>query len=374
MKSSRRKLILGISGLFLAILLTLGSSILVYVKYAWFYPVRLSLLMLCFALFGYVLKQKPGNIILTLGTFILLFLLVDTGFSFRGSSHGVEQSLSHQVWHQRHWATNAQGYRDFDSERLTDEPAILCIGDSYTAGYGIKDTANRYSNLLQKHYEDRRVYNLGVPGEGISYQLRTLETFIRPGDVIIWQYFGDDITGDEEVLKELMKDTALVSTFMKAVDPLGHRPVFQQVFIRTSFLLNYLYWNKIHPTLESGLIEMLRRIYEEERYFSIHREQLRSFLTISRQKEASVISLIMPILINEDLSDEIYEERLLDVFLQEEVPVLRVSKLSRPLPLREKVVNKMDAHTNENMHRIIAEELLTALTQLNSASPSPEGR
>jgi hypothetical protein len=363
MKPLSKKRIWLAAGLFLSAVLLLSSSILVYIQLSWFYLLRIALLFAFAWLSIQFIKTRPGNISLLVLTILFLFFLTDTGFSFRGQSHGVEQSLSHQIWYKRHWQTNAQGFRDANAARNEEMPAILFIGDSYTAGYGIKDTTHRFSNLLKKDFPDRQIMNLGVPGEGISTQMRLLIEHVRPGDVVVWQYFGDDITGDENVLAELMKDEVLVAEFMRAVDPLSSRSIPAQLLIRLSFLANYLYWDKYHPSVEASLIDILSGIYADEGYFSIHAASIRQFIAYCQEKEVPLLFVMMPILVDETTSVEIYEERVIAIAKEQGLQVLQVGSFTKSWPVSEKVVNSMDAHANEKLHHEMALRLRLLIEQ-----------
>jgi carbamoyltransferase len=81
--------------------------------------------------------------------------------------------------------TNSVGMRS-DREYPLVRPAgryrIAVLGDSFTAGDGVKNT-DRFSDLLEESYPNLDVLNFGLPGSGTDQQLLVYESLAKPFEV-----------------------------------------------------------------------------------------------------------------------------------------------------------------------------------------------
>ena len=59
-------------------------------------------------------------------------------------------------WLARYWHENSLGYRDreWTPEDLAGKQTILVTGDSFAAGWGINDPADRFGDVLAQHLGD----------------------------------------------------------------------------------------------------------------------------------------------------------------------------------------------------------------------------
>ncbi|MBF0627235.1 MAG: arylesterase [Magnetococcales bacterium] len=112
-----------------------------------------------------------------------------------------------------------------DATPATDPPAILCLGDSLTAGFGVA-TGESYPSLLQKRLREEgfphRVINAGVSGDTTTGGLYRLEWALRSRPVIAIVVLGanDGLRGlDLEAMKQ---NLVQILTRLRAanVDPL----------------------------------------------------------------------------------------------------------------------------------------------------------
>lgn len=106
-------------------------------------------------------------------------LLPDTGFDFNNYEFKTR------------YATNGLGLRD-DTNSLR-QPAIICLGDSYTMGWGVDQSAT-FSSLLQQR-TGRQVLNAGISSYGTARELLSLERMdLSAVQYLIIQYCGNDVT------------------------------------------------------------------------------------------------------------------------------------------------------------------------------------
>src|SRR4029079_8000931 len=92
------------------------------------------------------------SICLTLLAFEVLFALVFI------DTDAFAQTLASNRWlHLYFWNhVNALGYRDVEHppELFRSRRSVLVLGDSFVAGYGIKDPRDRFSDILQQRLGD----------------------------------------------------------------------------------------------------------------------------------------------------------------------------------------------------------------------------
>jgi hypothetical protein len=100
-------------------------------------------------------------------------------------------------WLARYWHTNSLGFRDreWTPEDWTGKQTILVTGDSFTAGWGINDPVDRFTDVLAQDLGDGyAVVNLGTYGTATPEQLEILKNYpLQNPDVVIMQYFLNDI-------------------------------------------------------------------------------------------------------------------------------------------------------------------------------------
>jgi hypothetical protein len=93
--------------------------------------------------------------------------------------------------------TNSLGMRsdrEYSMARENGRRRIVLLGDSYTAGDGVENSA-RFSDLLEKSYPNLDVLNFGLNGSGTDQQLLVYETLAKPfeADVYILAVFVGDL-------------------------------------------------------------------------------------------------------------------------------------------------------------------------------------
>lgn len=86
--------------------------------------------------------------------------LVDTTDSF-------SMSLVSQRWYDRHFHTNAAGFRDNVEYSPAVRPGlhrVTFLGDSFTAGHGVDDVEDRFANVLRRRHPTWDIQTLAQPG------------------------------------------------------------------------------------------------------------------------------------------------------------------------------------------------------------------
>src|SRR5262249_5919928 len=112
-------------------------------------------------------------------------------------------------------------------ERLKGKRVIMFVGDSFTAGHGIKNVADRFS--------DRVGAGLGPAWESIN--------LARCGWCTLWEadaLAAQTVTPEVVVLGYFFNDIEVVGIEGGRPMPTLHTPL--PVVLRKSYFLNFLYW------------------------------------------------------------------------------------------------------------------------------------
>src|SRR5579871_146069 len=100
-------------------------------------------------------------------------------------------------WLARYWHTNSLGFRDreWTPADYAGKQTVLLTGDSFAAGWGIENPADRYGDVLAAHLgSNYAVMNLGVYGTSTPEQTAILKKYpLKTANVVIMQYFLNDI-------------------------------------------------------------------------------------------------------------------------------------------------------------------------------------
>lgn len=121
-------------------------------------------------------------------------------------------SNTSEAWKKKHVQLNSLGFRDVNhtlpesaatssATQQSTSLKIAFIGDSFTYGQGIVHTSDRFSDIvgkeIKKMYPNSEYFNLGMPGWSTVDEIEYLThaSKLPKFDVIIFQYFIDDIEG-----------------------------------------------------------------------------------------------------------------------------------------------------------------------------------
>jgi hypothetical protein len=284
---------------------------------------------------------------------LVSFLLLEAVFMFVARSQNVGYSLAAQTWHRRYWRpTNEYGYRDrsVDLNEIRDKVKIFALGDSFTAGWGIDSIADRFSDLLQARLPPPyRVLNLGANASDTRGEFKRLLAFPVKPDILILQYFGNDI---EEVVWEAKGARFVFRPYQNL--PKILRPLFMG-----SYFLNYIYWQIPEDDVQS-YTSVLLASYEDPRLLRRHYADLQQFVDFSHANRIPLIVVIFPFL--RDLAtSRRFTVPIEHFFSRSGAAVVSVSDLVAAIPPQQRVVNSNDSHASKLVHRIVADELYRVL-------------
>lgn len=286
------------------------------------------------------LRNIGGGLMISYLTIVLLLGMGEIYFRYLHAAP--EGILARENWMARYWQTNALGFRDrkWLPEEWAGKKTVLIVGDSFTAGWGVENPADRFSDMLAQQLGDSyAVLNLGVPGSATRSQLRTLKNHpVQKPDVVILQYFLNDI-----------EDAAL---------SIGQFQQFPQTppWIRESYLANYLY-----SLQDSGFGEGYWT-WEYEKYdnsgiWQIHQREIEDFIDYTESIGARLIVVIFPNM-QDPFHSIPYVDRVAQVFeARGENNILKLFDAVASWDPATVIVSPRDAHPSAAFHHYVGEEL-----------------
>lgn len=303
----------------------------------------------------------------TLLSLIFVFTLGEAYFRYiYDQSDGLGFLKVSQRWHQRHVVLNGAFRRDqeFIEKKQPDELRIAVIGDSIAFGYGIKDPADRFSDLLESRLQEAGIkaviYNLAMSGWGTSQQVQDFQKMNYLNfDLVVWQYFLNDAQREgTEVHAAVLNQNRAFHAPPSALSWLTKRSV----------MADFLYW-RLAPG-HRQTFRQLRQAYfalnDSHPVFSRHQAEITLFLHQLRQEKIPVIAVIFPFLGQPEIYRQAqpYYQRMEKLFLEAgATEVINLATVFDQYPPQELIVGRFDYHPNKKAHQIATDLLYQAITQ-----------
>jgi len=270
-------------------------------------------------------------------------------------SHSADFTLAAKLWYAKYCKpVNSLGFRD--NEPANNNHVILFVGDSFTAGYGLKSVDDRFSNIvgreLNKKEKKYTVINIGVNGMDSRYEYDGMKNFlyvtrIKPEKIIL-QYFGNDIEG-------VAINNGLVFVGYKFPPDMNK---FLILIDSGSYLFNYIYWLFPREYLSMPHVNFLQSAYRNDNILAKHEADLKLFVDYARESSIQLIVVVFPYLSNIEMSDSLYVNNIVNFFKANKVNVINVSELVKDVPVSERVININDSHASKTVNMIVAREIL----------------
>ncbi|GAA4408734.1 hypothetical protein GCM10023187_31090 [Nibrella viscosa] len=302
--------------------------------------------------YGIVKNKKAPRLLSNLVTLalpvVLLLVFLEIAFMFVAQSHEGGLTLASHIWFERYWPPmTPEGYRDSEKIDTAGKQKVLVVGDSFTAGHGIKSAEDRYGNVLaDKLGKDKYVvYNLGLSGLDTKEEYKRLETFPVKPDILILQYFPNDI-------EKAARDNGLT---LEGFEPYTDLPKPVQTLFVRSYLLNFIYWQLPHGKASSYL-SYVRTAYTKPEIINAHLNDLNQIMAYARLHNAKMYLVLFPFSHNLEKTTE-YTQPVVDFFQKNNVPVLKVADLVRNIDPDDRIVGRNDAHASALVNRRVGEAL-----------------
>lgn len=309
--------------------------------------------------YGVVKSNAKGwlaNSVTLVVPLVVVLVLLEMVFMYIPQSHEGVLSKASQIWWEKYWTPlNAQNYRDKEISTGTNKTNVLVIGDSFAAGHGLENLDERFSNLLESKLGPDRyvVYNLGVSGSDTRDEARRLMGFPVKPDVIVLQYFPNDI---EKVARE--KGLTLVGA-----EPYADLKGSWATLVKRFYLPNFIYWQLPHASF-STFEDFVQQAYTDSTVLNAHFSDLSQILAYRDSSQAEMYAVFVPFLFQLDKSAQY--TRPVEQYLQERgVNVIRLTDGIAKIKDKDRVVGKNDGHAGPAVNALMAERVYEAMRKKN---------
>lgn len=260
-----------------------------------------------------------------------------------------------QRWGQRHYQFNNFNTRDNQDYLFKTQPMlrrVTIIGDSFTAGYGIKNVDDRFVNIIRKKLYDKEIHTISNNGYDTDHQFMYIKKFREQDgyemDVLLLAYNLNDIAF---FVAENDKIVKRIYDYEKGLN----------YFTKNSYFLNELYfkWKAITDPDMSSYFGYLKESYNDGKVWDNMQEYLTQIVDYCNTNDLELMVTTFPFLHNFDgeYAFTHAHEQLDEFWVEKGIKHLDL------LPVYEKhkgenlVVNAFDAHPNERAHQIAAEAI-----------------
>ena len=310
-------------------------------------------------LFRFLIKRKSigeriKNTLVMSWTFTMMFLFLEIVFVFIPFSQGMRRvNHSSRLWKFYYWKPiNELGYRDaYLSKKDTARIKLLFIGDSFTAGAGIENTADRVSDKINSLCKNCTSFNAGKNGVDTKTEYKNLLAYPVKPDIIVLQHFVNDV------------DIAAANngvSFFYQFKPLNNISAPLAFVIEKSCLINFFYWKFSREFPVTNYTDYVQKAYQTETVISEHLNDLDKIIDYAKRNSIELYVLSYPMLnIDPDNAVNSYTKKITEHLSQKTVPFVNVADLIRKeqISIDKRVVNSTDPHPSTFLNEKVAQEL-----------------
>jgi len=206
----------------------------------------LPCLIVALAVYFFRWIERTGRVglrYLLLGNFLILVALIamtiplgEMYFRFvYDTTDALDSTKVSEKWFRLHYRSNSAGCRDDIDYAPKIEPGkrrVTFLGDSFTAGHGIKNTQDRFANRIRAAHPNRAAHIPARPEFDTGNEIKSLDVSLQAGyqlDLVVLVYCLNDIS---DILPE---STAATDQIYADVDSAGW-------LRRKSYLVNTIYY------------------------------------------------------------------------------------------------------------------------------------
>jgi lysophospholipase L1-like esterase len=278
-------------------------------------------------------------------------------------------SLPARRWFALNTKYNSEAFRDkeWSPTKGPGVRRIAFLGDSFSYGWGIKNTADRFPDQIQSRFDKVRpgaveVMNIGRPGWATGMQIEQIGKLIPRYDI------------DEVVLCYVLNDLEDLIPRGEGPDP-TRPPVPTLIDIDSSPLVDYLYRSLWLPRVPSvrGYQAWLAAGYADPRVWEMQVKRLRWLTAMCRDRGVALRVVILPYIRVDDtqLDRKAIHKQLRTTLEAMNVEVVDLLPTIADKDWRDLIVNRNDAHPNETAHALFADAIWQAIYADSASKDRP---
>ena len=310
------------------------------------------------------IKVITKNIALITFSTICFLAVLEIIFMFISLSHGSGEAFSGKIWGNRYWnPINKLGFRDEEPKK--GKNTVFFVGDSFTAGWGVKKIEDRFGEVaaseLKKQGKAINEINLGRYGADTRLEYHIFETFIKKTKIkpnhIVLQYFVNDMD-------------KLIPNNFKCNLPTLNIPTWKKTMIEGSYLANYI--SNIYPTQnnynlpkECDYLEKLKSVYSNNSLWKKEENQLAKFQSYCKQNKIKMTIVFFPFMEDLTLAKKIGIENRIFLFCKKnKVDFLDVTNLLNKIPREKRQVSIVDSHASDVVHKLVGKKIIAYIRNI----------
>lgn len=317
-------------------------------------------LLLLFLLFrtSRFAKTNSGWRRILLFNFLSVVLLVGLGFAggelyYRfvyDTTDSIAYTKVSQQWGERYIVENSAGFRDNVQYSLPITPGkrrISFLGDSFTAGHGVKSVEDRFPNLLRAAHPEWEVHVLAKLGWDTGAELQELQKYQRDGyqfDCVVLVYCLNDVA-------DLFPEW---TTAMQRIQAEARRGGWLR---RHSFFLDILYHRRLaaNDPYVKNYYDFVKRGYSGPTWEQ-QKQRLISLRELVQSHGGKLVVVTFPFMqaVGGNYEYQPIHDELNRLWIQLDVPHLDLLPTFARMPRDQITVNRYDAHPNERANVLAA--------------------
>ncbi len=294
------------------------------------------------------------NILLILFLMASIFWGGETYYRFyKDTTDSFGLTLICERWLDRHYESNnfyARDNVDYTLRKPKNKRRITFIGDSFTAGFGVKNVDHRFTNIIRSKNPDLDIHTMAKNGFESGHHYGVLSDFKHQKyelDIVVLIYNLNDIA---YLVPESREIYNRIYAWENNLNYFG----------KNSYLLNtyYFHWKAMDDPDIKNYYDYLSDVYFSD-IWDVQARNLKMVKNVVKKQKGKLIVVTFPFLT--DLSEN-YKFRKTHLLLQEYwgnqgVPHLDLYEVFKKHKEKKLTVNDFDAHPNEQAHEIAADEI-----------------
>lgn len=297
------------------------------------------------------------NTVLVITSCLIVLIIIESIFMFISYPFGFGEAYAGKLFNYKYWKPiNKDGFRDKEFKK--NEKTILFLGDSYTAGWGIKKVENRFSNIAFKNLslsKNHTFYNIGQYGADTKIEYENLKRIVNKynpnSQYLVLQVLYNDI---DHFLPMPVKACEKLN---QVTNSNAYNLVVNGSYL-VNLLINFYPVNSninINQKLEKecSYEERLRIGYNDSLYYNKMFQYHDSIITFCQSRNIKPIVVYFPLM--EDLNfDKNFNinTRFENYFESKNIDFINIKNHISHLNRDQRQASKMDAHASEIVHEI----------------------
>ena len=294
-----------------------------------------------------------GNVLILAFLLSLLFLGFETYYRFVcDRTDAMGNTLVSAAWYKKYFRTNSLGFRDnieYPMSRTPGKRRITFVGDSFTAGFGVKDLEDRFVNEIRRQHPEWEIHAAAKPGLDTSTEVDIMHNLTVSNhyqiDVVVLVYqindIGEVMPGWKDGYQRMMAD--------------GFRNSW---LCQNSYFVNLFYhrWQLRQDSYMPKYFDEVDAAYKGQ-LWEIEKMGLLAFQNLTKIRGGQLLLVVTFPYMDQAMRFKSVHEQLDRYWKENGVPHLDLLPIFSNQPPSKIIANANDAHPNEYAHQLAAQAI-----------------